>query len=198
MTSLTTVEVPPPSSLAPSLAPSPPPPQHCLFDSLPETEPRRRRGRRPAAVPAPAGLAEPAAEPESAASAAPPRDLEPAAAMVTVTMAPAQLAASLTNPELVDLVRALPDSLLAHLLSATVREVRRRLAGGGEERFGIDDDSPVGQGEPNPVLLRAVRNGLAELAAAPPAAPAAHSGASRRGEGAAVPGRLSGGRSRVR
>jgi len=125
--------------------------QPSLFEALPATTPRRRRGRPPAA------LTE-APTPESAPVPVLTAERE---SPVFVYAAPVRVdAAALTNPELGDLVRALGEPSLAYLLVEALREARNRLNPG--DRF--DEGEEGGGFEPSPALLRALRTVQAELA----------------------------------
>lgn len=130
-------------------------PQPLLFDSLPETEPRRRPARRARAT----TVAEPIevdAVREPVPRPLPPPMLAPPPAPV-IAPAPAVLdPAALTAPELRALVQGLTDQRLAWLVVEAAREVKRRLV--------PDDPDDSGEAaEPNPVLLRAARQTAGEL-----------------------------------
>lgn len=137
-------------------------PQPLLFDSLPETERRRRPARRARA----ATLAEPIAVDAVREPAPPPPPPPPPmlAQRPTPTPVPAPAAldpaaldpAALTTPELRALVQGLTDQRLAWLVVEAAREVKRRLV--------PDDPDESGEAaEPNPVLLRAARQTAGEL-----------------------------------
>ena len=130
-------------------------PQPLLFDSLPETEPRRRPARRVRAT----TLAEPIAV-DAVREPAPPPLQPPMLAARPAPMpipAPAGLdPATLTTPELRALVQGLTDQRLAWLVVEAAREVKRRLVPD-------DPDDSGDAAEPNPVLLRAARQTAGEL-----------------------------------
>ena len=122
-----------------------------LFESLPTTEPRRRRARSrsPLATPEVAPEAEPVpsfAEPPQA----PFRPQAPMAARVDVT--------ALSRPDLSDLVHDLSEASLSFLLVEAAREVKRRLVTEDTETETETAAAPSLQ------LLRAIRTVVAELA----------------------------------
>ena len=124
-----------------------------LFESLPTTEPRRRRvrPRSPLANPETAPEAAPAAEPVPSFAEppqAPFRPLAPMAARVDV--------AALSRPDISDLVHELSEASLSFLLVEAAREAKRRLV--------LDDPEAETAAEPSPQLLRAIRTVVAELA----------------------------------
>ncbi len=121
--------------------------QPLLFDSLPETEPLRRKRRRTPAPPDPATTA--TAESAMAPFSSPFPPLAPAPSM-------AHDPATLTNPELRALVRALPDLRLSYLLTEAVRELKQRVQP-------AESDEGGASAEPNPALLRTARQVVGEL-----------------------------------
>ena len=130
--------------------------QACLFDTLPETEPRRRRGRRPAKTPTPEPIFPPTPIAPPIETPAPPhreatepQHLDPA---------------TLSHPELSDLVAALSESSLGFLLVEVTQEVKRRLTPNPREPdTGEDEDAPPPQRRPHPQLVRALRTAMMEL-----------------------------------
>lgn len=128
---------------------APPDRQHSLFEALPATEPRRRARPRPA--PPPEDCAAAPAPVPSFAEAPPNPFRQPPPLAVRID------AASLTRPDLCDLVRDLAEPSLGFLLVEAAREVKRRLAPDDPE----DSEMPP---EPNPQLLRAIRSTVTELA----------------------------------
>ena len=123
-----------------------PEPQPCLFGGLPSTEPRRRRSRAAAAT-----------EPTGPVTAEP---VAPAPLPLPLRPPPVTLridAAALTRPELCDLVRDLGEANLGVLLVEAAREARRRLMPDDADESGVTP-------EPSPLLLRAVRSAVSELA----------------------------------
>ena len=138
---------------------APPDRQHSLFEALPASEPRRRRARSRPAPPFEADAAAPApvpsfAEPPSAPFPAP---LPPLSPPLSPPLPLRIDAASLTRPDLCDLVRDLAEPSLGFLLVEAAREVKRRLAPDDPE----DQETPP---EPSPQLLRAIRSTVSELA----------------------------------
>jgi len=130
--------------------------QPLLFDSLPETERARKPARRSRAT----TVAEPMAV-DVVREAVPAQPTPIPMALVPPPPLPARDAfdpAALTNAELRALAQALPDHKLAHLLSETARELKRRVAPDSWE-----EDAESGPFEPNPVLLRAARQAVGEL-----------------------------------
>ncbi len=140
--------------------------QPSLFEALPETEPRRRRGRRPAKPPA--DSTDPVVAPTIAAVAP-----VPVAAPFPVVAAPSAMTCrglaeeprrsdptALTNPELSDLVAALTESSLGFLLVEVVHEVKRRLVSPEPSE---DEEAAPAIHQPNPQLLRALRTAMMEL-----------------------------------
>ncbi len=128
---------------------APPERQPSLFESLPATEPRRRRAR---SRPQPLEETVVTTEPERAESPQTPFQTPPAP-----PVAMRLDAAALTRPDLCDLVRDLAEPSLGFLLVEAAREVKRRLVSDEPE----ESDSPP---EPNPQLLRAIRSTVTELA----------------------------------
>ena len=134
--------------------------QPLLFDSLPETEAKsgRRKPRRARAAPEPVAV-DSVSEPVPPATPPPLLAVpQPVAAPVPQPpSAPAALdPAALTNPELRALLRALPDLRLGYLLTEAARELKNRVQPGDMD----EDGAPI---EPNPSLLRAARQAVAEL-----------------------------------
>ena len=128
---------------------APPDRQPCLFEALPATEPRRRRRRaRPAAA---AGEETPAAAAVPTFAEPPPPPYRPPPVAVKVD------AASLSRPDLSDLVRDLAEPSLGFLLLEAAREAKRRLVPDDPEESELTP-------EPSPQLLRAIRSVVAELA----------------------------------
>lgn len=149
--------------------------QPLLFDSLPaDGTPTRRRGRRrTASVPLTA------AEPVSSSTIVgatrtgsvtfpPPLSAESDAA--SPVLACAWLPgggrpydpATLTNPELAELLHGLPDLRLSYLLVEAVRELKRRVSPPAWED-GDGDAHGAESPPPNPSLLRAAQLVVAEL-----------------------------------
>ncbi len=122
---------------------APPERQHSLFESLPTTEPRRRRVR---SQPQPVDPVLPPCPSEAV-----PESFRPVAPVIMRLDA-----AALTRPDLSDLVRDLSEPNLGFLLVEAAREVKRRLI--------PDDREEYQDSAPNPQLLRAVRSVIAELA----------------------------------
>ena len=130
--------------------------QPLLFDSLPETERARKPARRSRAT----TVAEPMAV-DVVRESVPAQPTSIPMELVPPPPPPARDAfdpAALTSAELRALVQALPDHKLAHLLSETARELKRRVAPDSWE-----EDAESGPFEPNPVLLRAARQAVGEL-----------------------------------
>ncbi|HYD30469.1 MAG TPA: hypothetical protein VEB64_06375 [Azospirillaceae bacterium] len=130
--------------------------QPCLFDSLPEMETSRRprRRRRTAPPPAAVGKPEPAHAPPPAPAAEPGREESSAPPpQPAAVFDPAKV----SNPELADLVAALPDVRLSYLVVEAARELKRRISPSPWE----DEGEPPR--EPNPSLLRATQLIMSEL-----------------------------------
>ncbi len=137
-------------------SPAPPERQPCLFEALPATEPRRRRPRaRPTPFPEEETVA--TAMPVPSFAEAPPPPFWPSPPPIPVAVRVD--AASLTRPDLCDLVRDLTEPSLGFLLVEAAREVKRRLVPDDPEESGLE--APP---EPSPQLLRAIRSVVSELA----------------------------------
>lgn len=137
--------------------------QHSLFESLPIDEvPPHRRRRAARRVAAPADGQAPRAVATAQPVAAVPVAAEPAQAQAQApahqgpAVATTVDAASLTNPELADLIAALSDVRLSFLLVEATRALKRRI----QPQPWDDEGEP---GEPNPSLLRAAQAIVAEL-----------------------------------
>ncbi len=138
--------------------------QACLFDTLPETEPRRRRGRQPPKPPVESTEADvPTAPttPTAPTAVTPLPVIAPPSAEAYRPTEPFRLDASaLSHPDLSDLVTALTDSSLGFLLITVVHEAKRRLT--PDETSDAEDPASTA-GKPNPQLLRALRTVMMEL-----------------------------------
>ncbi|MBP2231301.1 hypothetical protein J2847_004613 [Azospirillum agricola] len=138
--------------------------QHLLFDDLPETERVRKPARRSRATSIAAPVAvdmvrEAVPMPASAALAASCAATLPLGPPAPPAPPPPFDPGALSNPELRAVVQAIPDARLSYLLIEAARELKRRAL---PDR--ADDDESGETAEPNPMLLRAARQVVGELA----------------------------------